>query len=95
MANAAASVGADPRKRNLAILGAVTAFFLILAVLAVIQQARSLAPKFDSRPFFPGLAEQNQRSGRRSRSHRKAARSICSFSKANGSWSRRIPSLPM
>lgn len=57
MANATAGVGADPRKRNLAILGAVTAFFLILAVLAVIQQSRSLAPKFDQRPFFPGLTE--------------------------------------
>jgi len=57
MANAAAATGADPRKRNLAILGAVTAFFFILAIVAVIQQARSLAPKFESRPFFPGLAE--------------------------------------
>jgi hypothetical protein len=56
MANATASVGSDPRKRNLAILGAVTAFFFILAILAVIQQARSLAPKFEERPFFPGLA---------------------------------------
>ena len=57
MANATAAMGADPRKRNLAILGAVTAFFLILAVLAVIQQARSLAPKFEQRPFFPGLTD--------------------------------------
>ena len=39
MANAMAA-GTDPRKRNLAILGGVTAFFLILAVFAVIQQAR-------------------------------------------------------
>jgi hypothetical protein len=51
------AVGTDPRKRNLAILGGVTAFFLVLAVLAVIQQARSLAPKFEQRPFFPGLTD--------------------------------------
>src|SRR5258705_3030655 len=57
MANATAAMGTDPRKRNLAILGGVTIFFVILAVLAVIQQARSLAPKFEQRPFFPGLTD--------------------------------------
>jgi len=56
MANAM-TMGADPRKRNLAILGGLTAFFLILAVFAVIQQARSLAPQFEQRPFFPGLTD--------------------------------------
>jgi hypothetical protein len=45
----------DPRKRNLAILGGVTGLFLVLAVAAVFQQTGSLAPKFQERPFFPGL----------------------------------------
>jgi hypothetical protein len=57
MASGLAAMGVDARKRNLAILAAVTAFFLILAVLAVIQQTRSLAPKFEQRPFFPGLTD--------------------------------------
>jgi hypothetical protein len=47
----------DPRRRNLLILGAVTAVFLLLAFLAVFQQSRSLAPKFEEHPFFPGLAD--------------------------------------
>ena len=45
------------RRRNLAILGGITALFVVLAVFAVVQQSRSLAPKFEQRPFFPGLAD--------------------------------------
>jgi Domain of unknown function (DUF4340) len=47
---------AQKRKRNLGILGAVTVLFVVLAILAVIQRGRELAPKFEPRPFFPGLA---------------------------------------
>ena len=47
----------DPRRRNLAIFGGITALFVVLAVVAVIQQASSLAPKFAQRPFFPGLTD--------------------------------------
>jgi hypothetical protein len=32
-------------------------FFSILAIFAVVQQSRSLAPKFEQAPFFPGLAD--------------------------------------
>jgi hypothetical protein len=49
------ALGADKRRRNLTILGGVTAIFLLLAVAAVFQRANELAPKFDPRPFFPGL----------------------------------------
>jgi hypothetical protein len=47
----------DPRRRNLMILGGITALFAVLAVIAVLQQASSLAPKFAERPFFPGLTD--------------------------------------
>jgi len=47
----------DPRRRNLAILGGVTAVFVVLATAAVFQQASSLAPKFEQRAFFPGLTD--------------------------------------
>src|SRR3979411_121769 len=56
MANAM-GLGTDPSEPTLAILGCVRAVFLVRAVLAVIQQARSLAPKFEQRPFFPGLTD--------------------------------------
>ena len=52
----AAATTADPRKRGLAILGGVAALFAVLAGLAVFQQSRSLAPQFEQKPFFPGLA---------------------------------------
>ncbi len=48
---------ADPRKRNLAILGGVTALFVALASVAVLQQAALLAPKFEPRPVFPALTD--------------------------------------
>lgn len=51
----AVSTTADPRKRNLAILGGLAALFAVLAGLAVFQQSRSLAPQFAQKPFFPGL----------------------------------------
>jgi hypothetical protein len=54
---AAMALGQDKRRRNLTILGGVTAFFLLLAVVAVFQRAGELAPKFDPRPFFPGLPQ--------------------------------------
>src|SRR5262249_40675625 len=47
----------DPRRRNLTILGGVTALFVLLAILAVWQQNSALAPKFEQRPFFPGLGD--------------------------------------
>jgi hypothetical protein len=46
----------DPRKRSLTILGGLAALFVVLAGLAVFQQSRSLAPKFEPSPLFPGLA---------------------------------------
>jgi hypothetical protein len=57
MSDIATGLGADPRKRNLAILGGVTLLFVILAIVAVVQQTASLAPKFDQRPFFPGVTD--------------------------------------
>jgi len=57
MTDATAILRWDPKRRNLGILGAVTALAVILAIVAVVQQARSLAPKFEQRPFFPGLAD--------------------------------------
>jgi hypothetical protein len=47
----------DTRRRNLMILAGITALFVALAVVAVLQQASSLAPKFEQRPFFPGLTD--------------------------------------
>ncbi len=54
---AAMALGFDRRRRNLVILGAVTGFFLLLAVVAVFERAGELAPKFEARPFFPGLPQ--------------------------------------
>ncbi len=51
------AVRQDPRRRNLNILAGITALFVVLAVVAVWQQASSLAPKFEQRPFFPGLGD--------------------------------------
>jgi hypothetical protein len=49
---------ASRRQRTLAILGGVTILMVLLAVVAVYQRAASLAPQFQPRPFFPGLADQ-------------------------------------
>jgi hypothetical protein len=51
------ALGQDRRRRNLTILGGVTILFLLLAVVAVLQRAGELAPKFDPRAFFPGLPQ--------------------------------------
>ena len=57
MSDTTMGVRTDPRRRNLLLLGGVTVVFVALAVLAVMQQASSLAPKFEQRPFFPGLTD--------------------------------------
>ena len=57
MSDAAMGARHDVRRRNLMILGGTTVLFVVLAVVAVLQQASSLAPKFEPRPFFPDLAE--------------------------------------
>src|ERR1043166_336435 len=46
---------ADKRRRNLMILGGLTAAFFLLAIIAVFQRAGELAPKSEPRPFYPGL----------------------------------------
>jgi hypothetical protein len=48
---------ADPRRRNLAILGAIALVSLLLALAAIWQQEREAAPAFASREFFPGFAK--------------------------------------
>lgn len=45
----------ERRRRNLTVLGGLTAVFAVLAVVSVIFQAGQLARKFEPRPFFPGL----------------------------------------
>jgi len=55
MTDRTAAPRSDPRKRNLVILGGAAALFVALASAAVLQQSGSLAPKFQERPFFPGL----------------------------------------
>jgi hypothetical protein len=49
---------ANRRQRTLVILGGVTVLMVMLAIIAVYQRAASLAPQFEPRPFFPGLAAQ-------------------------------------
>ena len=48
----------DRRQRNLVILGGVTLLMVLLAIVAVYQRAASLAPQFEPRALFPGLAGQ-------------------------------------
>ncbi|MGQ0741980.1 MAG: DUF4340 domain-containing protein [Alphaproteobacteria bacterium] len=48
----------DPRRRNLVILGAVTALFVALAVIAQLQRASEIAPKFEPQLLFPDLRNQ-------------------------------------
>jgi len=55
---AVASMMADRRQKNLAILGGVTLLMVLLAFVAVYQRAASLAPQFEARPLFPGIAGQ-------------------------------------
>ena len=54
MATLAVAV-ANKRKKNLTVLGGVTALFVVLAVVSVYERASELAPKFAPRNFFPGL----------------------------------------
>jgi hypothetical protein len=49
---------ADTRKRNLAILGAMAFVAVILAILALRQEASELAPKYAPETFLPGLASE-------------------------------------
>ena len=58
MTDMTAGAHADPKKRNLTILGGATLLFVLLAAFAVWQQSASLAPKFEQRPLFPGLTDQ-------------------------------------
>ena len=51
------SMMSDRRRRNLAILGGVTALFVVLAAASVFERARELAPKFQARPFFPDMTQ--------------------------------------
>lgn len=46
----------ESRRRTLLILGALTLAFVVLAVLAVAQRAREVAPKFTPVQLFPGLS---------------------------------------
>jgi hypothetical protein len=48
----------DPRRRNLAILGAVAVVSVLLAVLALDLQQRETAPRYKPESFFPNLASQ-------------------------------------
>jgi hypothetical protein len=57
MSDTTMGVRQDPRRRNLMILGGITALFVVLAIIAVLQQASSVAPKFEERSFFPGLTD--------------------------------------
>ena len=47
---------ADPRRRNLAILAAIALLSVLLAILALHEQAEEGAPKYVQTEFFPGLA---------------------------------------
>ena len=45
----------DPRRRNLVILGALTLLFAVLAIIALMQRAHEMAPKFEAHLIFPEL----------------------------------------
>ena len=55
---AASSMMADRRQKNLVILGGLTVLMVVLAIAAVYLRAASLAPQFEPRPLFPGIAGQ-------------------------------------
>ncbi len=48
----------DPRRRNLAVLAGIAVLTVVLAVLALMEQARETAPQTISETFFPGLPSQ-------------------------------------
>src|SRR5215469_59445 len=47
---------ADHRRRNLAVLAGGAIVSVLLAILAVREQAAELAPKYTPESFFPGIA---------------------------------------
>ncbi len=49
---------ADPRRRVLAILGVLTLTFVVLAIVALSENAQETAPKYQPHPFFPYLKNQ-------------------------------------
>ena len=46
---------ADPRRRNLVILGGVTILFVVLALISLTERAREMAPSFERQLLFPDL----------------------------------------
>jgi hypothetical protein len=54
----------DPRHRFLAVLAAAALLSVLLALLAVRQQAAELSPKFAPEQYFPGLASQVRNAAR-------------------------------
>src|SRR5579871_6072604 len=58
MADTTFAITHDPRRRNLALLAVAAALLVVLAVLALLQQSRELAPHYRPQPFLPGLASQ-------------------------------------
>jgi hypothetical protein len=55
---------ADPRRRNLAIMGGVALVSVLLAVGGVYEQSAALAPKSERTEFFPGLSHQVRQAAR-------------------------------
>jgi hypothetical protein len=55
MTATAAKLLDDPRQRNLAILAGVAVVVILLAILALWNQSRELAPHYAPQPFFPNL----------------------------------------
>ena len=53
-----AAIKADPRRKALAILSGVTALFVVLATLALMQRGGETAIKYAPRLLFPGLQQQ-------------------------------------
>jgi Domain of unknown function (DUF4340) len=47
---------ADPRRRNLAILGAIAVVSVLLAALALWRQSAEVAQRYKAEEYFPGLA---------------------------------------
>ena len=48
----------DPRRRNLLLLAVIAVAMVVLAVLALIHQAREVAPHYTPHSFLPGLASE-------------------------------------
>jgi uncharacterized protein DUF4340 len=47
---------ADPRRRNLAVLGGIAVVSILLAALALWRQSAEVAPRYTPEEYFPGLA---------------------------------------